>query len=209
MSEKLYKAVRPNGRDFRTDTVQWAPEKVKARRGRLVKHPTAESVGADASRSLSVFADPTDLPGASWPMRLLVVEPEGEAITPEPDSMPNKRAGVAFRVLEEVDPSERFGPQGPEVANVIHRAQLLTPAEIRDLDAARHAAGDAAWYAAGDAARHAAGDAAWEVAGEAAGAVAIRDLVGGHGFTQSHYDTLTGPWRKVVGPVHPDDKPLP
>jgi hypothetical protein len=209
MSEKLYKAVRPNGRDFRTNTVQWAPEKGKARKGRLVKHPTAVSVGADASRYLSVSADPTDLPGSSWPMRLLVVEPEGEAITPEPGSMPNKRAAVAFRVLEEVDPSERFGPQGPEVANVIHRAQLLTPAETHDL----YAAWDAARDAARGAARGAAWDAAWYAARGAAravaGAVAIRDLVGKHGFTQSHYDTLTGPWRRVVGPVHPDDKPLP
>lgn len=26
-----------------------------------------------------------------------------------------------------------------------------------------------------------------------------------HGFTREHYDTLTGPWRQVIGPVHPED----
>jgi hypothetical protein len=36
-------------------------------------------------------------------------------------------------------------------------------------------------------------------------ALAVRDLIGEHGFTQAHYDTLTGPWRTVIGPVHPDD----
>jgi hypothetical protein len=34
----------------------------------------------------------------------------------------------------------------------------------------------------------------------------IRHVIGQHGFTQEHYDLLTGPWRKVIGPVHPDDK---
>ena len=43
---------------------------------------------------------------------------------------------------------------------------------------------------------------------DAAGALVVRDLIGQHGFTQEHYDTLTGPWRKVIGPVHPDDAVL-
>ncbi len=79
--------------------------------------------------------------------------------------------------------------------------------------AARGAAWDAAWDAAGDAAldaawyaaRAAARDAAWDAAGAAAWALAVRDLIGQHGFRQAHYDTLTRPWRTVIGPVHPDD----
>ena len=43
----------------------------------------------------------------------------------------------------------------------------------------------------------------------AASVLVIRDLIGSYGFTQAHYDLLTGPWRKVIGPVHPDDGPLP
>ncbi len=35
----------------------------------------------------------------------------------------------------------------------------------------------------------------------------VRDLIGSD-FTQEHYDYLTGPWRRNVGPVHPGDRPL-
>jgi hypothetical protein len=84
-------------------------------------------------------------------------------------------------------------------------------------DAARYAAGDAARYAAGDAARYAARYAAWDAARAAAryaaryaaGALTVRDLIGTRdGWDQSAYDLLTGPWRKVVGPIHPDDADL-
>jgi hypothetical protein len=80
--------------------------------------------------------------------------------------------------------------------------------------AARDAARDAAWAAAWAAAWTASGAAAaaraaaWTASGAAAAARAlvIRDLIGQHGVTQDHYDLMTGPWRKVIGPVHPDDK---
>jgi hypothetical protein len=41
---------------------------------------------------------------------------------------------------------------------------------------------------------------------DAAEALVVRDLIGRRGFTQAHYDLLTGPWAKVIGPVHPDDR---
>ena len=47
--------------------------------------------------------------------------------------------------------------------------------------------------------RRGARDAAW--------ALLVRDLIG-DGFTQEQYDLLTGPWRKTVGPLHPDDVDL-
>jgi hypothetical protein len=75
-------------------------------------------------------------------------------------------------------------------------------------DATWAAARDAALDVARDAARDAALDAtwaAWNAAGVAARALAARDIIGQHGFTQDHYDLLTGPWRTVIGPVHPDD----
>jgi len=57
-----------------------------------------------------------------------------------------------------------------------------------------------AWDAALDAARGAAGD--------AAGALLCRDLIGqAPGWDQDAYNLLTGPWRQVIGPVHPDDHP--
>jgi len=77
------------------------------------------------------------------------------------------------------------------------------------LAAAREAAWDVAWDVASDAALDAALDAAWDVAWDAAlaaaRALAIRDLIGQHGFTQQHYDLLTEQWRTVIGPIHPDD----
>lgn len=52
---------------------------------------------------------------------------------------------------------------------------------------------ESAWFAVADSAR------------AAALALSVRDLIGEHGFTQEHYDTLTKPWRVVIGVPHPDD----
>ena len=30
-------------------------------------------------------------------------------------------------------------------------------------------------------------------------ALVVRDLIGQHGFTQEHYDTLVAPWESVMG----------
>ena len=52
-------------------------------------------------------------------------------------------------------------------------------------------------------------DSAWDAADavvKAALALAIRDLIGQDGLTQTLYDTLTRPWASVIGPVHPDDE---
>jgi hypothetical protein len=77
-------------------------------------------------------------------------------------------------------------------------------------EAARNAARDAARAAARDAARAAAGAAARDAAAAAAaaaGALVVRDLiVDGTPWDWAAYDVLTGPWRRVIGPVHPDDE---
>jgi len=36
-----------------------------------------------------------------------------------------------------------------------------------------------------------------------------RPLIGTAGYTQADYDTLTGPWRRVVGSIHPNDGDTP
>lgn len=223
MTETLYKGIRPDGTDFYSGTVQWAPSKLKAREGRIVKHPTSRvgEVG-DFTTFLSVSTDPTNLPGSHWPLRLLEVEPVGDLLRVDAC----KRGATAFRVIREVDPALHFGPMGAYVVAVIERASRLTAGEVRDLSAARYAAGyAAAWHAARydarsaarraawyDAARHAARYDAWydaaRSAGYAAGCAVVRDLIGSHGFTQEHYDLLTGPWRKVIGPIHPEDEDL-
>ena len=78
--------------------------------------------------------------------------------------------------------------------------------------AARHTAGNAARLTAGagyDSARYAAWNTAgtgYNGAGHAASALVVRDLIDEETlWNQAAYDTLTGPWPEVIGPVHPDD----
>ena len=232
-----YKAVRPDGTDFHTGTVQWATPGAGPTRPRTVKHPTAKQVGSDASGYLSVSTVPTDCTGMVWPCRLLTVEPvEGYPVTtPNPDDLPHKRASISWRVTGEVDAHTALGPQAAQIATLIRRAATITEDEARRLraargaawDAARGAAWGAAWDAAWDAARGAAWDAArgaargaawgaargaawgaawdaaWGAAWDAACALVARDLI-----STEHYDTLTTPWRTVIGPIHPDDPNL-
>ena len=193
MSETYWKAVRPDGTDFWTGTVRWLP-RTPLKRARTVRHQSSTcAVKGDHSTSLAVSTDPTNLPGALWPMRLCRVEQVEDIIITDA----YKRQSVAWRVVEEVDPAIRFGPQGQHVGALIARAGVITAGEAEMLVAAWVAARDAAR----DAARVAASDAAWV----AALALVVRDLIGQHGLTQAHYDTLTLPWRTVIGLIHPDD----
>ena len=254
MTETYWKAARLDGTDFYAGTVRWLPKSGPLRRSRIVRHPSSTRVvKGDHATSLAASTDPTELPGAGWPMRMCRVEPVEDVIITDTC----KRQSLAWRVVEEVDPALRFGPQGPHVAALIARAGALTAGEADRLRAAwgaawgatrraagaaagdaagdatwaaagaaarataraaaRIAAGDATWAAAGAAARVGAGAAAWAAAGaaawatagavarDAAVAVVVRDLIGQHGLTQDHYDTLTRPWRTVIGPIHPDD----
>ena len=106
------------------------------------------------------------------------------------------RARLAHVEITDADLADTFGPQWEAIVALVRRAAVLTADEANQLDDA--------WYAAGDAA----GDAAGAAARAFARALTLRDLIGQHGFTQAHYDTLTGPWASVIGPVHPDDKAL-
>jgi hypothetical protein len=133
------------------------------------------------------------------------------------------RERLARIEVTDADLADTFGPQWAAIVALARRAAVLTPDEAKRLAAAKAAAGPAAGWAAWAAARAAAWDAAawdaadaaawaaadaaawWDVAMAAAWALAARDLIGQHGFTQAHYDLLTGPWRTVIGPVHPDD----
>ena len=230
MSETYWKAVRPDGTDFWTGTVRWLP-KTPLKRPHTVRHPSSTcAVREDHSTSLAVSTDPTNLPGALWPMRLCRVEQVEDIIITDA----YERQSVAWRVVEEVDPSIRFGPQGPHVAALIARAREITGDEVEKFNAARDAAresaresardaaskaagvapgresawiaaSESAWVAASKAARVTASDAVWGAVWDAARALVVRDLIGQHGFTQAHYDTFTRTWASVIGKVHPDD----
>jgi hypothetical protein len=120
-----------------------------------------------------------------------------------------------------------YGPNGDEVAALIEIAKQLKEDEIRQLAAVRSVITDmtittaksaawaaarattpsmrAAWFAwdyAADVARSLNVDIdGWYAAmatGEASLALVIKDLVGKHGFTQEHFDTLYGPWHEVI-----------
>lgn len=212
-----WKAVRPDGTDFHTGTVQWAPPAGHVGEW-LVRHPTASVIGDGASGYLSVASVPTDCTGMEWPCRLLEVEAVGEVTTPN-RALPHKRAGVAFRVLREVPATEALGPQGEHVAALIRSVPDITstPTErvalawdatwYAALDAVRDTARDAAWNAARDAVRdatwYAARDAVRAATWYAALALLVRDII-----TTEDYDALTRPWRTAIGPIHPDDPAL-
>ena len=136
------------------------------------------------------------------------------------------RARLAHIEVTDEDLADTFGPQWMAIVALVRRAAIMTDEEKDRVAVAWAAAWDAAWVAAGaaarnaawNAARNAARNAAWNAAWVAAGAAAenaawnaawalsVRDLIGQHGFSQEHYDLLTGPWRSVIGPVHPDDE---
>lgn len=115
----------------------------------------------------------------------------------------------------------KYGPQTAEIVALLARARTLTSAEVRALDAPRDAVRGAAlaavkaaaWGAvrgaAWDEARYSAWGTAWyagrSVTWDAVLALVVRDLITPGVFTQAQYDLLTGPWRRVVGKVHPDD----
>ena len=72
--------------------------------------------------------------------------------------------------------------------------------------AARGAMSGAARGATWDTTWGATWDTTWGAARGAAVALLCRDLIGqAPGWDQDAYNLLTGPWRDVIGPIHPDD----
>lgn len=201
-----YKATRLNGKDFRTNTVQFmVGQSIPAKPA--VDNP--ECCTSDVYHA-SVHPHAT-LIGCSWPCRLFEVE--GEPVTEEDD----KRGFYTFRVVREIEAWRALGPNGREAAALIERCKTLTPDEIEGLATAWYATRNAAWGIAGDvawddsrgaawgAARGAAGlavrgavrgaarDAVWDAVWDAVGALIIRDLI-----SEEHFNALYEPWRSVI-----------
>lgn len=223
--ETYYKAVRPDGTDFYTGKVDYLA-------GGVLEHPYPVHGSDDARHYFSVSTSVTDCTGFSWPARLLEIEPVGEVRSPDVARLPNKRAVTALRVVRELDAKLLLGPQADHLIALVERAKALTPSEARDLNAAtgvatavdREAARSVATGvatsiatgAARGAARGAAQGAAWDTARggarigarDAAWGLVVRDLIGTDGWTLEYYDRLTGPWRRTIGPIHPDDSEI-
>lgn len=198
-----FKAVRPDGGSFNDPSFRWAVEPggvtTHPLRGKAIRKHTDGAAGY-----LSVSVAAADCTGFRWPCRLLVVEPVGRVWTPGAVGLPSKRAGLRWRTVGERPAHEAFGPQGEWVIALMDRCRALTHGEATRLaaaqaavwDAARDAARAAVWAAVWAAAR----DAAWAAARDAAWGLVARGLI-----ATAHYDTLTGPWRTTIGPIHPDD----
>ena len=224
--ETYYKAVRPDGKDFYSGTVQWAVEP-----GEIVHHPTSTLPPDEWSSAwdyLSVATVPTDCTGTGWPARLFEVEPvDGHPVTsPSPANLPHKRAATAWRVVREVESHLALGPQGEVLVEFLDALGDLTEGEVKAMVATRNASRTntwVAWDAARDVAyttRNAAWIAAWAVshavhadirgaARDAVRALVVADLVGQHNLTREHLDTLTAPARTVPRLAAIIDRALP
>ena len=208
----FFKAVRPDGTDFRTGKVHWLPADGAPipEGGWLVEHPHPGEVGNRyAVGYLSASSVETDCAGFQWPARLLSVEPVGDVWTPDPGSFPRKRAAHAWRVVEELPAWQLLGPQGRQVLDIIEHTAHLTSSQIEGLaDArysaryeARNAALDAALRdrrAAWDVARYAARDAA-RVASRVASRVAARYTALGVAWDVARDAARCSTWDVVLG----------
>ena len=156
-----YKAVREDGTDFYTGTVQWVPESgdIPAE-GLVVTHPTSTEWGDYHSTHLCASTSPTDCTGFTWPCRLLEVEPVSEVHEHEGC----KVSALSWRVLRELPAMQALGPQGAAVAALIDELRRLDAEALARLADARDAARDAVWDAARDAVWDAARDAVWYAA---------------------------------------------
>ena len=204
----FYKATRPDGTDFYTGTVDYAAALASG-------EPLPELPGDVAFPGPGWYhlaTVPTECVGMGWPCRLFEVQPVGSVHTDT--GHPHKIGTTSVRVLREVDAHLALGPQGEQVAALIERCRSLTGDDLDRLYAARVATQDtariavriAAWDAARDFAWDTARDTARDAARVAALGLLCRDLIGRHpGWDQDAYDLLTGPWRDVIGPIHPDD----
>lgn len=144
---------------------------------------------------------------------------------------PSRTENEILTALELLDTSDAmledlFGPQWEVIVALVRRAAILTDTEIHRLRAkfiaantdehahARKASHTATWIVFRGNARKTANrvvsnstdEAAWLPLLDAVSALVIRDFIGSYGFTQAHYDLLTAPWARVIGPAHPNDK---
>ena len=182
-----YKAIRPDGTDFHSGTVQWAPVQggIPAE-GLVVTHPTSTEWGNYHSTHLCASTSPTGCTGFKWPCRLLEVEPVSEVH----EHGGCKVSALSWRVLRELPAMQALGPQGAAVAALIDGLRRLGAEAL-----ARLADAWSAW----DAARDAAWAAAWDAAWDAAVALVMWDLI-----APAHRDALTEPIRTALSDLWAD-----
>ena len=176
----FYKATRPDGTDFYTGTIDYAAALETGKRVRPREWTrqqvtiSGERFGEWTTCSPGVLhasdAPAETLIGGGWPCRLFVVEGN-----PVIEANGHKYGFRQLHVTAELPAWQALGPNGQQVVALIERARILTATELDGLAAARVAAWAAAW------------------------AAVFGDVIGQYGFTQDHYDLLTGPWREAIG----------
>lgn len=212
-----FKAVRPDGTDFYTGTVDYAS--LCGTGASLPAKPVVlnpECCSPDVYHASTVKEG--TLIGDLWPCRLFEVE--GEPVAEEG----SKRGFFTLKVIRELPAHEVFGPHGEEILAFAERVGRLTTDDAvrlaalnRERDADRfiarqtgwesgpyHSRG-AAWMVIRGAIRNAAWDEgqpfarktvwgeAWGVIWCAATALEMRDFISSESF-----DALYGPWASVM-----------
>src|SRR6266849_1995412 len=164
-----YKAVRPDGTDFHTGSVDYAAHLASGEKLPPIKVPKGTKRKTCSNTVYHASDTPSEtLIGGSWPCRLFEVT--GKSVASEG----HKHGFVTMRVVKEIESWKALGPNGEAVAALIERAKQLTPEEVRRLDAT--------W------------DDTWIAARDAALALVVRDLI-----TDEQFDLLYGPWAVVGG----------
>lgn len=192
---QYWKAVRPDGTDFWTVTINYAD----ALGGDPITLPEVANPQCCTSDVLHASDVATEtLGGGSWRCRLFLVE--GEPVVRQDHNY----GFFSLRVVGEVDSRLTLGPNADAVMSLVDKGSQITLTEARKLNATwnatRAAARDAAWEAAREDAREAAWEAAWYIAWEVAQAAVVRDLI-----SDKHYKALAGPWESMMGPIFPSD----
>lgn len=191
-----YKAVRPDGTDFYSGTVDYASLSLTG--DRLPRLPGGDCCGPGVYHASDVPAE--TLVGGVWPCRLF-------AVTGRPVAQAGHKFGFrTLRVVGELEAWQALGPNGKDVVKLIDRAEACTPQQSAALAAAmdaatsltvklcvRGAARNAARNAALAAAMGAARAAAWNAVWDAVCALCIRDVI-----TPEQFDILYGPWASVM-----------
>lgn len=114
----FYKAIRPNGTDFQTGTINYAA----ATGGHTIALPHSPTPRCHTDTVLHASPEAAEtLTGiGTWPCRLLLVE--GHPVTADART----RGFFKLTVHHEVDAAQALGPNAPEALAIIAAAQTLT-----------------------------------------------------------------------------------
>lgn len=187
-----FKATRENGRDFFSDSVDYAAalqsgEKVRVTTPRERRYQCCTDRVLHASDAAA-----ETLIGGSWPCRLFRVK--GRPVARED----HKYGFRSLRVSEELPAWQALGPNGQDVTAIIKESHTLTREQRNRLESSWKIVWTPEWHEAINLARENARYAAWSAVrrdGYAAteipaAAEVVRDLL-----TRAQYERLTMPWR--------------